>query len=881
MESRKPDKSAVQSGNFAEKNQHFSKIFTCKNNSDSVPWNVFYFLLIVTFSTQFVSFCYLYTRHRNLEIKYDMQFTEVDNRLKYYDVSFHRVKRDLEMKDNSIMKPATNEIKADINEAELTKNDSTLTIDDVIHFKHHNLSAEDWIWLNKYSRVPLKIMEEFCKTTHDKCPPQKGDPGEKGDRGERGEKGDKGQDGSIGQKGSIGNKGPIGPPGLRGEKGEKGNQGLDGRPSVPGEPGLDGVPGRNGKDGTPGQKGEAGKDGYPGTNGRNGVNGEKGAKGDSGVKGEKGEQGLGGQRGRTGNPGKDGTPGLPGISAKNCSFNGSSQVLFPPTIVGESQPSFANKNISIDEKQNLKLMCTTTGHPQPLITWRRIDEDGNLVPVMEGQWAVINSPTQTLTFMNISRRSMGEYKCSADNGIPPSANQTFYLNVNFPPYIAIHSVILNVTLNQTASLSCKIEAYPRGVYYWETAEGELLEESIGRFKVDYKHIGLYETELTLNITNIQEEDLGLYYCYAKNIISITRGYINVTDNPRREIIPSTDVCNRQRITYFGDPPPPSDGVLCPECQVCKICGFGYNDLEIRMLVNNSQAPFIRKRNCAMETIGKPVYHNLKSHQYGSWMKDSNIMDTTDHHWITLGRENETLLEYSNKLAFVNNSATTTHRLPAFFMGNDHVIYNRTFYYYQNQNQRKYNATIVKFDLNKKQETRLELPYCDTSMENHLYKTEYNTVDIMADDTGIWVVCAVPNSNNTAVVKLNTTDFKVEYAWNISVKHQDVGDMFIICGVLYGVQSVTDITTKISFALDLYKSKLLDDTNPIQFTNPFKNTTMISYNNRLNELFTWDSGNLLTYPIKLNELSYDATNGNDTQTQTGNSSPQNETSSKKN
>lgn len=61
-----------------------------------------------------------------------------------------------------------------------------------------------------------------------------------------------------------------------------------------------------------------------------------------------------------------------------------------------------------------------------------------------------------------------------------------------PPYIEIHNVILNVTLNSTALLECKIEAFPRGVYYWETAQGKLLEQSTDRFLVDYKHNGLYE-----------------------------------------------------------------------------------------------------------------------------------------------------------------------------------------------------------------------------------------------------------------------------------------------------------------------------------------------------------------------------------------------------
>ena len=54
-------------------------------------------------------------------------------------------------------------------------------------------------------------------------------------------------------------------------------------------------------------------------------------------------------------------------------------------------------------------------------------------------------------------------------------------------------------------------------------------------------------------------------------------------------------------------------------------------------------------------------------------------------------------------------------------------------------------------------------------------------------------------------------------------------MFIVCGVLYAVDDVDERMTRIRFALDLYKNKLLDLELP--FTNPFSFTTMMGYNPR--------------------------------------------------
>lgn len=54
-------------------------------------------------------------------------------------------------------------------------------------------------------------------------------------------------------------------------------------------------------------------------------------------------------------------------------------------------------------------------------------------------------------------------------------------------------------------------------------------------------------------------------------------------------------------------------------------------------------------------------------------------------------------------------------------------------------------------------------------------------------------------------------------------------MFIVCGVLYAIDQVTELKTKIRLALDLVEGKLLHVT--LEFTNPFKKTTTVGYNHR--------------------------------------------------
>ena len=72
------------------------------------------------------------------------------------------------------------------------------------------------------------------------------------------------------------------------------------------------------------------------------------------------------------------------------------------------------------------------------------------------------------------------------------------------------------------------------------------------------------------------------------------------------------------------------------------------------------------------------------------------------------------------------------------------------------------------------------------------------MDFAVDETGLWVIYGTGENNNTAVVKLNSTTLEIEHTWNISLNNHRAGEMFIACGVLYAVDSVTDRNTKIRY-----------------------------------------------------------------------------------
>jgi hypothetical protein len=125
-------------------------------------------------------------------------------------------------------------------------------------------------------------------------------------------------------------------------------------------------------------------------------------------------------------------------------------------------------------------------------------------------------------------------------------------------------------------------------------------------------------------------------------------------------------------------------------------------------------------------------------------------------------------------------------------GNAHVIHNGAFYY--NARNHQY---IVRYHLESKNTTTLTAPLVATSGSNYLYKTNYNYMDFSVDENGLWVIYGIPSSNHTVVMKVNP-DYKMEtqYMWNISIDHHLFGEMFVACGVLYAVESVTERNSKI-------------------------------------------------------------------------------------
>ena len=256
----------------------------------------------------------------------------------------------------------------------------------------------------------------------------------------------------------------------------------------------------------------------------------------------------------------------------------------------------------------------------------------------------------------------------------------------------------------------------------------------------------------------------------------------------------------------------------------------------------------------MSQIGKPVFYRDSDSDWGCWMKDPVPLKDEDQYkyWMTTKDNKNLLSEFQNKESFRNKDISKNYSLRYPFSGNSQAIYSGLFYYSEDGTNK-----LVGFNLQTNESSYLEVAESARKLTDKLlYTTQYNYMDIATDENGLWVIFPSNYTNNTMVMKFNYTNdprdrsLKVEYIWNLTIDHQTVGEMFIICGVLYGVESVTERNTKIDFAFDLYRNQQIDVS--IDFTNPFSSTNFIAYNPRYEKLYTWDKGNQLEYPVRLNE-----------------------------